>query len=218
MIQKTQTVMFLKLRKLLALLALALGSGAAMSTPTVMFLIDGDTFADDFKITNLSSSESITGITLTLPVNFVFDTTGTTANQGRYIADTNNTGYLDASVPGPADSSTSVSFQFNGFVPNVDEYWWVLDVDGSNAASSGSDLTVNGNMLIGATVAVSFDDGSTLTGTLGQCSLFFCPRGKGAMWTASGTTVPPGTGVPEPGSLALAGLALLAAGLMRRTP
>lgn len=209
----------MKLTKLLAIATVAGGCSAAVAAPAIEFLIDGDTFNKPFLITNLSTDgEQITSFSLTLNTGFVFDTTGDTSNQGRYSFLSTNKFSPVAGSQAPADGGSSLTYLFgNAFIPSCPatsptscEFGWVVDVDGTGAIQ---DVVVLGSQLIGATVSATFSDGSSASGMLGACPTGRCSS-EGAYWQASGS-LPPTNPMPEPGSLALAGLALLAAGAVR---
>lgn len=211
----------MKLKKLIAAALLAGCASSAMATASVKFLIDGDTFSNSFKITNLSDKgERITSFSLTLPTGFVFDTVSDTNNFGRYVFAAANDFDIDkATSTAPADGGASLEFGFgNAFTTTCPitvvnftpcEFGWTVDVDG-NAAM---DMSVLGNQLNGAAVSARFSDGSSAMGFLGGCPATECTA-AGAYWSANGALPPPNQ-TPEPGSLALAGLALLAAGALR---
>lgn len=211
----------MKLSKFLAAAALIAGCSAAVATPSIRFLIDGDTFASPFVITNLSDNgEQIVSFSLTLNTGFVFDTTTSSGNQGRYEFLSSNQFATAAGSKQPTDGGDALAFQFGSsftsscppISPSPCEFGWFVDID---TLSSAQEVRVLGSNLVGATVSATFSDGSSARGSLGLCPTGVCSS-QGAYWEDNGTVPPPTPNpTPEPGSLALVGLALLAAGALR---
>jgi hypothetical protein len=201
----------MKFRQILAAAALAGAAFAAHATAEVYFLIDGDTFSQPFKVENQSSGmERITRFQLNMtPVGMVFDTAdgGPPGNgtAGVPLTPANNTDVITGWIPvDVADGSQLLDLSFTDF--NAGEsFEWDIDVDGI----SGAPITVTGNLLIGMTAIVDFSDGSRLLGTF----VAVAGNADASQLRITGRTT---TNVPEPGSLALAGLALLAAGAVAR--
>ena len=204
----------MKLRTLLAASTIALASSAAMATPALFFVVDGDTFTQPFSITNQSSaSERVTRFQLNLtPSAMVFDTVdfGPPGNNtfGVPFTPRNGSDVLTGLVPtaGPADGSAFLDISFTNF-DSSEAFVWDIDVDGAD----GLTVSVFGNQLIGSLATIDFSNGERLFGTLSALQ----GRPQASQFVVTGRGITPT--LPEPGSLALAGLALLAAGLARRS-
>jgi MYXO-CTERM domain-containing protein len=219
--------MSMKLSKVLAATALAAASSITCAAPAAVFTIEGDTFSSGFAISNQSSAdEHITRIAFNIaPAGMVFDTVnGGLPNSSSgsdfrpFSGDAGLTGFIPPLTnPALADGSSLLEMFFNGDTTNGDEtfdsgetFRWNVDVD---PADPNGDVTVFGNQLIGAVVTIDFDNGRRLTGTMRAWANH--PQGAELILTGN-DPIPPTNPTPEPGSLALAGLGLLAAGALRR--
>jgi hypothetical protein len=196
-------------KKLVAAAALALGATAAQAAPSLSFLIDGDTFTQPFRITNNSSAgEFVTRFQLNIaPAGMVFDTAGggiPNSTLGVPFTPVGGSGALTGLVPTTvADGATLLNITFGDFGVG-ESFLWDIDVDGA----AGSPITVAGNLLIGSLATVDFSDGQRLLGVLSAVA----GNSDASQFVVTGIT----RTVAEPGSVALAGLALGVLGLLRR--
>lgn len=202
----------MKLKSTLAALSLGLVASAASATPSLFFLIDGDTFTQPFAITNNSDAgERVTRFQLNLaPTGMVWDPVdlgppgnGTAGTPFTPVGtDAITTGLVPTA--GPADGATLLDLSFTGFDAG-ETFRWFLDIDGA----SGSPVTVPGNLLIGALATIDFSDGQRLLGVLSAVA----GNPDASQFTVTGITVTPAS---LPGTLALTGLALGALGVAGR--
>jgi len=202
----------MKLKSTLAALGLGLAVSAASATPSLFFLIDGDTFTQPFSITNNSDAgERVTRFQLNLgPASMVWDPVdlGAPGNgtAGTPFAPVGTDGVTTGLVAttGPADGATLLDLSFTGFDAG-ESFGWYLDIDGA----SGSPVTVPGNLLIGALATIDFSDGQRLLGVLSAVA----GNDDASQFVVTGRTVTP---VSLPGTLALVGLALGTLGMVGR--
>ena len=203
----------MKLRTAISAAALALASQAALATPALFFIIDGDTFFNPFSITNQSDAgERVTRFQLNIaPANMVFDTVdnGPPGNGTAGVPLTPRSGtevttglVMPATV---ADGSAVMDISFTGF-DALESFVWDIDVDGA----SGQPVSVFGNNLIGSLATIDFSNGERLFGVLSAVA----NREQASQFVVTGRGITPT--LPEPGTLALAGLALLAVGAAQR--
>ena len=203
----------MKLRTAISAAALALASQAALATPALFFIIDGDTFFNPFSITNQSDAgERVTRFQLNIaPANMVFDTVdnGPPGNGTAGVPLTPRSGtevttglVMPATV---ADGSAVMDISFTGF-DALESFVWDIDVDGA----SGQPVSVFGNNLIGSLATIDFSNGERLFGVLSAVA----NRAQASQFVVTGRGITPT--LPEPGTLALAGLALLAVGAAQR--
>ncbi|MFN9745027.1 MAG: hypothetical protein ACK57B_05215 [Betaproteobacteria bacterium] len=203
----------MKLNSMLTALGLGLAVSAASAAPSLLFVIDGDTFTQPFSITNNSTAgERVTRFQLDIaPAGMVWDPVnggppfnGTT---GVPFTPVGGDAALTGLVPtaGPVDGATLLDIAFTDFDP-LETFRWFLDIDGA----TGDPVTVRGNQLIGSLATIDFSDGQRLQGVLSAVP----GNSDASRFVVTGITVTPS--VPVPGSLALAGLALAALGAAGR--
>lgn len=191
-------------------------SSAVQAAPSLAFLIDGDTFAQPFRIDNNSGGgEMVTRFaldlsTITTPGGaFCFDTVAGgpcrfTGGAGPFspVGGTDVTTGLIGPVVVP-DAAQLLDISFTDF--DAGEFFsWDIDVDQIGAPNS----TVTGDQMVGATATVDFNDGTRLFGVIGTV----VGNPDAGQFVVTGV----GRVVPEPGSLLLVGSAALALALARR--
>lgn len=198
-----------------ALLATSLAmSGVAGATPSLSFIIDGDTYGQPYSISNISTGgETVIRFSLdlgTIPSGgpFCFDTlSGGACNPGQqapWAFSPVNAPTVGLTSPSSvADGSSLIDLFFNDF--GVGEtFSWNIDVDSASAVS------VYGNNLIGASAFVDFSNGQRLLGTLQAVA----GNSDASAFTVTGIVRT--SDVPEPISIALVSLGLLGLGVSRR--
>lgn len=187
--------------------AAIVAANIAQATPSLSFLVSGDTFNATFSFTNNSTAgEKIDRFVLNLSTiatggPFCFDTVdGGPCNpqpqtSTAFSAANGTDGTTGLTSPGAVTDGASVlDLHFSDF--NVGEsFAWHIDVD------STSQLSIYGNDLIGATVTAYFSNGLTAFGAL------YGVAGDEQASALSVDAIVPTIDVPEPGSLALFGLA-----------
>lgn len=204
----------MKLRTVLAALALGATALGAQASPALYFLIDGDTFSQPYSIRNDSTGgERITRFQLDLSTiaagTFCFDTLSANntvcngnSNGGVPFSANGGTGALTGLIGTPVvpDGATLLDISFNHF-DAAETFSWDIDVDQIGTVSQ---QTVTGNELIGATITVDFSDGQRLLGQL------FAVAGNAdaSQFRATGITVTP-VPITSTLALALAGLGLV---------
>ena len=173
----------MKFKKVLLSLVLTLALFSnANAAPILTFLIDGDTFQNDFSISNDSTDgEKITGFQLDLRTadnRICFDLDG---NGDDSISDSCNagnpglsfversggsdTGLISSSVidaVGSLDAFDFLEVLFSDFGPG-EEFSWAIDIDTFNGGRNGG---INGRQMIGSTVTVDFSSGIRASGRL----------------------------------------------------
>ena len=192
---------------------------SAHAVPSLSFVIDGDTFAQPFAITNASDAgEKVLRFQLDLLTvtgeALVYDTvTGAPPNTsiGHDFAPVGGTDVTTGLVPLPgspkvADGSTLLDIHFTGFDPG-ETFQWDIDID----AADGSPTTVTGDMMVGAQALIDFDDGQRLTGVL--TPLHSNP--DASVFEVTGTEPTPDV-IPEPTTVALSLMGLGALTARRR--
>lgn len=193
-------------------LAMTLVAGEAGATPIMTFIIDGNTFAQPFTITNSSTGgERVTRFQLDLgTTEFVFDTVnGGVPNDTLGVPFTPSGGTeATTGLIGPVvvpDGSSLLDISFTDFDPG-EFFSWDIDID---RVTGPNPQTVIGSDLIGARALVDFSDGQRLLGILSAVP----GNSAASQFTVTGITRTP---VPEPGTLALFGIGLAGLGLLSR--
>ncbi|MEP1200806.1 VPLPA-CTERM sorting domain-containing protein [Tateyamaria sp.] len=179
-------------------------AGAAAATPSLDFIIDGNTFTQPFSFTNNSTGgEQIVGFGINLAgTDLVFDTaTGGIPNStiGVPFTPVGGSGVTTGLIGAPSvpDGATVFSIAFNDFGVG-ESFQFDIDVDGA----SGSPVTVPGNLMIGATAFADFSDGQRVTGIFAAIT----GNSDASGFMATGITQTPAVPLPAAGWMLLAGL------------
>ena len=146
--------------------ALSLSVAAAHAVPSFEFIVDGDTFTENFSFTNTSDAgEQLTRFSFTLPAGLCFDTDmvspGCNTSAGTPFNPLGGTDVITGlnTVSAP-DVGTVLDLTFTDFDP-TETFTFELDVDFVTPGSA----TVFGNDLIGTMAFADFSDGQRLFGT-----------------------------------------------------
>lgn len=199
-----------------ALLAagLSFGASAAIATPSLSFIVDGDTFTSAFSFSNASDDNE------TL-LAFGIDLTGSASgacfdlDQGDFVCARGGgtdftpqggtditTGLLTSNV---VNGGTTLDLTFDDFDAG-ETFSFVVDVDDAAGA------TVTGDELIGATAFADFSNGLRLIGEFEAVA----GNSDASAFNVSAIVVTPPSVVPLPAGLPLLAVGLGAFGLLRR--
>jgi hypothetical protein len=189
---------------------------AAHAVPSLSFIVDGDTFTDNFNIDNTSDG----GENL---LRFFIDLTGTTAFATEFDTSDDDptlgtpftplggtdatTGLTSFSV---VDAGKTLDILFNDFAPG-ETFTFIIDVDPSPEGSGSA--TISGDELIGATAFADFSDGQRVSGVF--AAIAGNPDASG--FSVTGITVTPAIPLPAPALLLLGGLGALGVAARRRS-
>lgn len=150
------------MKKIIFAAALALSSASAFSAPIFSFFVDGNTYTQDFVISNDSTAgEALESFTIDLTsTGKVFDISigAPGVSYGVPFAATAGTdmttGLLSSSV---MDEGSFLTVSFADFNP-AESFSWVIDIDGTSSSA------VFGDDLIGAMISATFSNNTVVSG------------------------------------------------------
>lgn len=195
-------------------------ASTAFATPSLSFIVDGNTFTDNFNIDNTSDAgEQMLRFFIDLSGTTAFATEFDTTDDPRPPSPLDNLGTPFTPLGGTdtttgltsfsvVDNGTTLDIFFDDFQPS-ETFTFIIDVDPTDAALNS---TITGDELIGATAFADFSDGQRVSGVFAAI-----PGNSDASgFMATGITVTPKIPLPAPALLLIGGIGALGVAARRK--
>ncbi len=131
----------------------------AVAPVDIEFVVDGDTFTQPFRFTNLAANgEFVTRMFIDIaPAELQFDEDPTTGKPFQALAGSD----VVTGLSGALTTPSTLDMTFLDFAPG-EEIVWEIDLD----LAGGTEASVNGADMIGSRITFEFSDGKVISGVL----------------------------------------------------